>query len=72
METTWNLGLSGQVKQEIIERLHEIIEDDLIEITDTKVIVKETGRMFIRNICMAFDLRLIEHKPDTRIFSMTI
>ena len=44
----------------------------LIEITDTKVIVKESGRMFIRNICMAFDLRLIEHRPDTRIFSMTI
>ena len=34
--------------------------------------VKEEGRMFVRNICMAFDLRLIENKPDTRVFSMTI
>jgi len=72
METEWNLGLSTQVKQEIIGRLQEIITDDLIEVTENKIIVKEKGRMFIRNIAMAFDLRLIAHKPDTRIFSMTI
>ncbi|MCF6213694.1 MAG: oxygen-independent coproporphyrinogen III oxidase [Flavobacteriaceae bacterium] len=72
MEAEWNLGLSAQVKQGIIKRLHEIIEDNLIEVTDNKIIVKEAGRMFVRNICMAFDLRLIENKPDTRIFSMTI
>jgi len=72
LETEWNLGLSTKIKQEIIGRLSEIIEDDLIKITPNKIIVKEAGRMFIRNICMAFDLRLIENKPDTRIFSMTI
>jgi len=72
METTWNLGLPEQIKQEIIERLQEIIADDLIKLTENKVIVNESGRMFIRNICMAFDLRLIAHKPNTRIFSMTI
>ena len=34
--------------------------------------VKEEGRMYVRNICMAFDLRLIENEPNTRVFSMTI
>jgi len=72
LETEWNLGLPLNVREEIIERLQEIVTDDLIEITDDKIIVKEAGRMFIRNIAMAFDLRLIENKPDTRIFSMTI
>jgi len=72
LETTFNLGLSDQTKQGIKERLQEIVSDDLIEITDNKIRVKEDGRMFIRNIAMAFDLRLIENKPDTRIFSMTI
>jgi len=60
------------VKSEIVERLKAIIDDDLIEVSDDKIIVKEEGRMFVRNICMAFDLRLIENKPDTRLFSMTI
>lgn len=72
LETEWNKGLSSEVKNDIIDRLQEIIEDGLVEVSDTKVTVKEEGRMFVRNICMAFDLRLIENKPDTRIFSMTI
>jgi len=72
LETEWNVGLDAQVKSEIIQRLKAIIDDGLIEISDNKITVKEEGRMFVRNICMAFDLRLIENKPDTRIFSMTI
>ena len=72
LETTWNVGLSTKVKEEIVNRLQPIIEDGLVEVTDEKVTVKEEGRMFVRNICMAFDLRLIENKPETRIFSMTI
>jgi len=72
LETKWNLGLPLNEREEIIKRLEEIVADDLIEITDDKIVVKEDGRMFIRNIAMAFDLRLIENKPDTRIFSMTI
>ncbi len=57
---------------EVIQRLAEIEKDNLIEIGDTYVQVKPEGRMFVRNICMAFDLRLIGNKPATRIFSMTI
>lgn len=72
LETEWNVGLNAEVKSEIVERLEAIINDGLIEVSDDKIIVKEEGRMFVRNICMAFDLRLIENKPDTRIFSMTI
>ena len=72
LETEWSLGLPLLIKKEIIGRLQEMVADQLIEITDNKLIVKEEGRMFVRNICMAFDLRLIENKPDTRIFSMTI
>ncbi len=72
MQTEWNEGLPEKTKQEIIVRLQEFIDDDLLELIDNKVIVKEKARMFVRNICMAFDLRLIENKPDTRLFSMTI
>jgi len=72
LETEFKEGLSAQTKKEIIDRLSEILADDLITISEDKIVVKESGRMFVRNICMAFDLRLIENKPETRIFSMTI
>ncbi|MEX1384127.1 oxygen-independent coproporphyrinogen III oxidase [Lutibacter sp.] len=72
LETEWKIGLDSKVKNEIIDRLSEIIGDGLLEVSENKIVVKEEGRMFVRNICMAFDLRLIENKPDTRVFSMTI
>jgi oxygen-independent coproporphyrinogen-3 oxidase len=72
LETDWNDGLSDETKNEIKERLNELIEDDILEVRKDRVTVKEKGRMFVRNICMAFDLRLIENTPNTRIFSMTI
>ncbi|RXP63624.1 oxygen-independent coproporphyrinogen III oxidase [Lutibacter sp. HS1-25] len=72
LETEWNVGLNVETKNEIISRLSEIIEDGLIEVSENKIVVKEEGRMFVRNICMAFDLRLVENQPDIRIFSMTI
>ena len=72
LETEWNVGLNDQEKIEILNRLQEIIDDGLIDVYNNKIVVKEEGRMFVRNICMAFDLRLIENKPETRIFSMTI
>ncbi|WP_326493538.1 hypothetical protein [Salinimicrobium sp. TH3] len=46
--------------------------DGLLEFGDEKLIVKESGRPFVRNICMAFDLLLQRSKPETRLFSMTV
>jgi oxygen-independent coproporphyrinogen-3 oxidase len=72
LETEWNDGISSKGKSNIILRLQEILDDGLIEVSNDKIVIKEEGRMFIRNICMAFDLRLINNRPETRIFSMTI
>ena len=72
LETEWNLGLEPEIKQDILLRLEEMFEDDLLYQEGNKLIVREKGRMFVRNICMAFDLKLLANKPDTRIFSMTI
>ena len=44
LETTWNVGLDAKIKDEIIERLQEIIEDNLIEVFENKIVVKEEGR----------------------------
>jgi oxygen-independent coproporphyrinogen-3 oxidase len=69
MATVWTPELRFP---EIEERLRELQHDDLITITKNKIIVKPKGRAFLRNICMAFDLRLIAKEPATRIFSMTV
>ncbi|MRJ10172.1 oxygen-independent coproporphyrinogen III oxidase [Ornithobacterium rhinotracheale] len=57
---------------DIKTRLAEMERDGLIEFTNDELIITEAGRIFIRNICMAFDLRMLKNKPETRIFSMTI
>lgn len=57
---------------QILEELKEFKNDGLLEYTDHSVKVYEAGRVFIRNICMAFDLRLKRARPQTKLFSMTI
>jgi oxygen-independent coproporphyrinogen-3 oxidase len=46
--------------------------DGLLQLEEDRLVVPESSRPFVRNICMAFDLRLMRNAPDTRIFSMTI
>lgn len=55
-----------------IERLEEMIEDGLVFIEGSKLIVPEKARPYVRNICMAFDKKLHEKQPETKLFSMTI
>jgi oxygen-independent coproporphyrinogen III oxidase len=57
---------------QVLAQLEEMQQDELIEINDASVTVLEKGQPFVRNICMAFDLRLKRNKPENRIFSMTI
>ncbi|MEC7263306.1 MAG: coproporphyrinogen III oxidase, partial [Bacteroidota bacterium] len=58
--------------QKIQENLSELQSDGLVEIEENSITVTEKGRPFVRNISMAFDLKLHRKKPDTRIFSMTV
>ena len=46
--------------------------DGLLKFLDHGIIVTEKGKPFVRNICMAFDLRLKRKAPETKLFSMTI
>ena len=73
LETSWqNENEKLAEMPQILSRLQEMQNDGLLEIADSRLTVNERGRVFIRNICMAFDLKLHESKPATRIFSMTI
>jgi oxygen-independent coproporphyrinogen-3 oxidase len=52
--------------------LKELEEDGLVQIAKTSLSIPEKARPFIRNICMAFDVHLLEKKPTTKLFSQTI
>ncbi len=73
LETTWNHE-NEYFKElpEVLSNLAEMEKDGLIEFSEYTLKVLEKGRPFVRNICMAFDLRLQRHKPETRLFSMTV
>lgn len=73
LETSWadkNMQLAEM--PEIVERLEEMQHDGLIDVMENRLQVTEKGRTFVRNIAMAFDLRMIRKQPETRIFSMTV
>jgi len=56
----------------VLNSLDEMREDGLLTIQNDTITVTEKGKPFVRNICMAFDLRLIRNAPETKLFSMTI
>ena len=72
-ETSWE-DKSSYLDEipEILIQLKEIEKDGLILIQNNGIQVTDAGKPFIRNICMAFDLRLRRKAPETQLFSMTI
>ena len=73
LETSWQEEkMQLPEMPEIIDRLKELEKDGLLKLEKEGVKINEAGRPFIRNIAMAFDLKLLRSQPETRIFSMTI
>ena len=72
-KTSWNTSQTYFNEIEtIITELQEMVTDELIELKNNELIILAKGKPFIRNVCMAFDLRLKRKKPETQLFSMTI
>ena len=53
-------------------RLAEMQKDGLLDVRGTRIHVAPEGRAYLRNICMAFDARLIRKAPATQLFSSTV
>lgn len=72
-ETSWkDKKLYFAEVPEIIIQLAEMENDGLLTIEKNGIKVTNAGKPFVRNICMAFDLRLKRKAPETKLFSMTI
>jgi len=73
LETNWSdERLQFTDLDKSLEKLTEMENDGLVVISEDGLTIPEKGRPFVRNICMAFDLRLIANKPTTKVFSSTI
>ncbi|SCY07365.1 oxygen-independent coproporphyrinogen III oxidase [Flavobacterium caeni] len=71
-QTTLTDSLPLSQQKEIVEALRPMEADGLLSIENDTVFVTESGRGFVRNICMAFDLRMKRRLPGTQLFSMTV
>jgi oxygen-independent coproporphyrinogen-3 oxidase len=78
-ETQWSTEASGAEAaslHEVPARLSELALDGLVKIEEKpksiRIQVTEEGRAYLRNVCMAFDLRLVRRAPATELFSKTI
>ncbi|MGL4585012.1 MAG: coproporphyrinogen-III oxidase family protein, partial [Flavobacterium sp.] len=56
----------------VLAELKELELDELIQIKDYNIKITKKGRAFVRNVCMALDMRLHKNKPQRQLFSMTI
>lgn len=72
-ETSWSeTDLYFDEIPEILFQLQEMEQDGLLLIKNNGITVTEKGKPYVRNVCMAFDLRLKRKAPETELFSMTI
>ncbi|OYQ38146.1 oxygen-independent coproporphyrinogen III oxidase [Flavobacterium cyanobacteriorum] len=72
-ETSWaESGSFFPTLPDVLDSLQEMAQDGLIEINRHSVYVTEKGHPFVRNICMAFDMRMKRKTPENKLFSMTI
>lgn len=72
LKTEWNAKSSFLELPEVLENLVEMEKDGLLAIHPNSLQITEKGRPFVRNACMAFDLRLQRKRPETQLFSMTV
>jgi oxygen-independent coproporphyrinogen-3 oxidase len=55
-----------------LERLGEPLDAGLVELSNGRVAVTPQGRLFVRNVCMAFDRYLDAKSAEKPVFSRTV
>ncbi|MCB1173726.1 MAG: oxygen-independent coproporphyrinogen III oxidase [Leptospiraceae bacterium] len=64
--------LPDDLYADVQDCLSEMAADGLVQFEDNWLIVTESGRAFLRNVCMGLDLRMRRNKPEARVFSQAI
>ena len=63
---------NNQFSTEIKERLKSLENDHLVEVKGNKISVTSIGQRFVRNVCLAFDLKYWMAQPNKQIFSKAV
>ncbi|MCC6185550.1 MAG: oxygen-independent coproporphyrinogen III oxidase [Chitinophagaceae bacterium] len=72
-DTTWHHEeMQVPELKEIVAALAEMEKDQILIRSPQRLQIPDNGKAFVRNICMAFDLRMRRKAPDAALFSMTI
>ncbi|HNM06918.1 MAG TPA: coproporphyrinogen III oxidase, partial [Leptospiraceae bacterium] len=71
LTTTWKAEILSHQDSVKIE-LKTMEDDGLVRWEGSTLYITEAGRPFLRNACMALDLRLHRSRPDRKIFSQAI
>ncbi|GAB3713517.1 oxygen-independent coproporphyrinogen III oxidase [Spirosoma flavus] len=72
-QTSWqHSDWSSSEWETLSEQLADFAADGLLEHDDTSLVIRTSGRPFLRNICMAFDTYLNRQKTAERLFSQTV
>ena len=68
-----HLNLDEPWSRPVIANLMPLMTDGLVELDSTGLLnVTESGKQFLRIVCMCFDLRLHNKKPESQVFSMAV
>ena len=71
--TSWDdEEFSFEEKQTLFEKLEGFQQDGLLTYDANSLEVNTVGRPFIRNICMAFDKRMLQANTAKKLFSQTV
>ncbi|MBR9975269.1 MAG: oxygen-independent coproporphyrinogen III oxidase [Bacteroidetes bacterium] len=70
IEKRWNIDFDAYFS-DAYERLQELVDDNLVSITDDRITVNGMGILVIRNAAMAFDAYLAR-QMDKPLFSRTV
>jgi oxygen-independent coproporphyrinogen-3 oxidase len=71
-ETVLKADLQDEVTKQVMDRLKEMENDQLIERNSSEVKVTSLGQPFLRNICAAFDAKFHEQQHEKVLFSKAI
>lgn len=55
-------------EKDVRDFLAPLIEDQIVAVTSGMMELTPKGFPFLRNVCMALDLRLRREKPETKVF----
>lgn len=55
-----------------LEKMQELEKDGIIKFIENGLVVTETGKSFLRNICLCLDAYYHKKMPDTNVFSSAV